>query len=144
MLPFLLSSLPSEVDVALQRDDWPSGPVQTMGTAVNAGFIFLRGSRNARDLTQLVIDAVNRGLIECAPAPSLCDGGGGVSEEADASRMRRGCVADASRMRECLALSPPLSLLPPRADFPPDSISGGIILAISTVGRSCCRSRGCG
>lgn len=62
VLPYL-ASLPSDVDVALQRDDWPSGPLHTMGTAVNAGFIFMRAT-NADDVVRLVMDAVNRGLIE--------------------------------------------------------------------------------
>ena len=63
ILPYLRDELPKEVDVALQRDDWPSGPLHAMGTAVNAGFIFLR-SANADHVVRLVMDAVVRGLIE--------------------------------------------------------------------------------
>jgi len=62
MLPYL-STLPTDVDLAIQRDDWPSGPVQQMGTAVNAGFMYMRGT-HANDVTRLVMDAVYRGLIE--------------------------------------------------------------------------------
>lgn len=60
-LPELRSS-PAEIDVLLQRDDWPSEPVRRMGTAVNAGFVYLR-SANGEDVVRLIMDAVARGLI---------------------------------------------------------------------------------
>ena len=61
--PYLDAELPAEVDVALQRDDWPSGPVRQMGTAANAGLMLLR-AKNANDVVRLIMDAVNRGMIE--------------------------------------------------------------------------------
>eukprot|EP00854_Cymbomonas_tetramitiformis_P013777 gene13777-16284_t len=58
-----LLAQPAEIDVFFQRDDWPEEPVHKMGTAVNAGFIYLRSSRSL-DVARLVNDAVKRGMIE--------------------------------------------------------------------------------
>ena len=61
-IPFL-RSLPSEVDIFMQRDDWPMDPVRKMGSAVNAGLVYAR-STNPDDMVRLISDAVTRGLIE--------------------------------------------------------------------------------
>ena len=47
----------------IQRDDWPSDPLRAMGTAVNAGLVYLRAT-NADAVARLVMDVVARGLIE--------------------------------------------------------------------------------
>ena len=44
-----LRAQPAELDVLLQRDDWPAEPMRRMGTAVNAGFVYLR-SANGEDV----------------------------------------------------------------------------------------------
>ena len=59
----ILRSLPSEGDVFVQRDDWPQDPVRKMGCAANAGFYYVRAT-NANEVVRLIVDAVNRGLIE--------------------------------------------------------------------------------
>ena len=63
-VPYFMGQ-PAEVQVMLQRDDWPQDPVRSMGTSVNAGFIYLRSREGSRsDVVRLVQDAVDRGLIE--------------------------------------------------------------------------------
>ena len=61
-MPFL-RELPGDVDLFVQRDDWPAEPVRKMGCAVNAGFIYARAA-NADNVVRLMQDAVVRGLIE--------------------------------------------------------------------------------
>lgn len=59
-----LRAAPEEVDVLLQRDDWPVSP---LGASANAGFVYLRGSfgaARAADVVRLVSDVVRRGMIE--------------------------------------------------------------------------------
>lgn len=53
--------------VLLQRDDWPSTAVNELGTAANAGFVWLRGggdTARAASLVKLVERVVARGLVE--------------------------------------------------------------------------------
>ena len=60
-MPFLRSA---NLDVLLQRDDWPPSP---LGTAANAGFVYLRGGGDAAKidlLTKLMGHVVDRGLVE--------------------------------------------------------------------------------
>ena len=59
----VLRAQPQHVDVLFQRDDWPASPVQAMGTAVNAGFMYLRASKGEA-VVRLLVDSVVRGLIE--------------------------------------------------------------------------------
>ena len=47
----------------MQRDDWPSEPLRRMGSAANAGFVFVRAT-HADNAARLLMDIVVRGLIE--------------------------------------------------------------------------------
>lgn len=65
--PFLPLLRATPADVVLQRDDWPSGAVAKLGTATNAGFVYLRAAgdaQRARQIVKLVDGVVERGLIE--------------------------------------------------------------------------------
>ena len=59
----MLKSVP-DVDILAQRDGWPSDPIRKIGTAANAGFNYLRASRNGAAVAQFMVDVVERGLIE--------------------------------------------------------------------------------
>lgn len=62
VMPFIRAQ-PADVDLLFQRDDWPSGPVHSMGTAVNPGFMYLHAVK--RDsIVHFILDAIKRGLIE--------------------------------------------------------------------------------
>ena len=60
-LPYL-RALP-DVDVMAQRDAWPADPVRKIGTAANAGLMYVR-ARRARPVVALLVALVERGLIE--------------------------------------------------------------------------------
>ena len=59
-MPYLRSL---DVDVMVQRDNWPSDPLKRIGTAANAGFNYVR-ARNAPTAVKMLKSIVDRGLIE--------------------------------------------------------------------------------
>ena len=60
-----LRAQPRSLDVLFQRDDWPASPMATMGTAVNAGFYYVRSPLARREqMVGLIVAAAVRGLIE--------------------------------------------------------------------------------
>lgn len=58
-----LVGTPADVDVLAQRDDWPVEALNRMGSAVNAGFNYLRARRGPL-VARFLADVVARGLIE--------------------------------------------------------------------------------
>lgn len=62
LMPYLRAQ-PADVDLLFQRDDWPGEPVRLMGTAVNAGLMFVRATKR-ENVVHFFLDAVKRGLIE--------------------------------------------------------------------------------
>jgi hypothetical protein len=54
---------PADVDILMQRDNWPVEPLHRMGTAANAGFNYLRATRGTA-VARFLADAVTRGMIE--------------------------------------------------------------------------------
>ena len=63
VLAFLASPPLAEIDLLVQREGGPAGAVKRMGTAVNAGFTFVR-ARRPDAVRRFFHDVVRRGLVE--------------------------------------------------------------------------------